>query len=110
MDINAARIAAWNSERLPIYEPGLHEIVMAQVRCARGEQVIMPRRLPWWAQAGRDFPLLACVFFLFFRLALFSIADSATFLVPREHSVARICSSRRRWTSTCGRRRLCSFV
>lgn len=28
VDINEARIAAWNSEVLPIYEPGLFEIVM----------------------------------------------------------------------------------
>jgi len=27
VDINAARIAAWNSDRLPIYEPGLKEVV-----------------------------------------------------------------------------------
>lgn len=27
MDINSARIAAWQSESLPIYEPGLSEIV-----------------------------------------------------------------------------------
>jgi UDPglucose 6-dehydrogenase len=31
VDINAARIAAWNSERLPIYEPGLDEVIC----CAR---------------------------------------------------------------------------
>jgi UDPglucose 6-dehydrogenase len=29
VDINAAKIAAWNSERLPIYEPGLKEIVLS---------------------------------------------------------------------------------
>lgn len=29
MDINPDRIAAWNSNSLPIYEPGLHEIVLA---------------------------------------------------------------------------------
>lgn len=29
MDINPDRIAAWNSNSLPIYEPGLHEIVQA---------------------------------------------------------------------------------
>ena len=29
VDINAARIAAWNSDRLPIYEPGLQEVVEA---------------------------------------------------------------------------------
>ena len=27
VDLNASRIAAWNSETLPIFEPGLHEIV-----------------------------------------------------------------------------------
>jgi UDPglucose 6-dehydrogenase len=27
VDINEKRIAAWNSESLPIYEPGLHEVV-----------------------------------------------------------------------------------
>ena len=29
VDINPNRIAAWNSDELPIYEPGLHEIVTA---------------------------------------------------------------------------------
>lgn len=28
VDVNPARIAQWNSNELPIYEPGLHEIVM----------------------------------------------------------------------------------
>ena len=27
VDINAARIAAWQSDELPIYEPGLDEVV-----------------------------------------------------------------------------------
>jgi UDP-glucose 6-dehydrogenase len=27
VDINEARIAAWNSDSLPIYEPGLQEVV-----------------------------------------------------------------------------------
>ena len=27
VDINEARIAAWNSDELPIYEPGLKEVV-----------------------------------------------------------------------------------
>ena len=27
VDMNAARIAAWNSDTLPIYEPGLDEVV-----------------------------------------------------------------------------------
>ena len=29
VDINAERIAAWNSSRLPVFEPGLDEIVRA---------------------------------------------------------------------------------
>ena len=29
VDINPDRIAAWNSDSLPIYEPGLHNIVQA---------------------------------------------------------------------------------
>jgi UDPglucose 6-dehydrogenase len=29
VDMNAARIAAWNSDKLPVYEPGLDEIVRA---------------------------------------------------------------------------------
>jgi UDPglucose 6-dehydrogenase len=29
LDLSAERIAAWNSERLPIYEPGLSELVFA---------------------------------------------------------------------------------
>lgn len=29
VDINASRIAAWQSEQLPIYEPGLYEVVAA---------------------------------------------------------------------------------
>jgi UDPglucose 6-dehydrogenase len=35
VDVNAERIAAWNSDRLPIYEPGLDEIV----RRARGRNL-----------------------------------------------------------------------
>jgi UDPglucose 6-dehydrogenase len=35
VDTNATRIDAWNSDRLPIYEPGLHEVVMA----ARGRNL-----------------------------------------------------------------------
>ena len=27
VDMNAARIAAWNSDKLPVYEPGLEEII-----------------------------------------------------------------------------------
>lgn len=35
VDINASRIAAWNSESLPIYEPGLYEVV----KTARGRNL-----------------------------------------------------------------------
>ncbi len=35
VDMDAARIDAWNSDHLPIYEPGLHEVVMA----ARGRNL-----------------------------------------------------------------------
>ena len=35
VDINEARIAAWNSDKLPIYEPGLLEVVQA----ARGRNL-----------------------------------------------------------------------
>jgi UDPglucose 6-dehydrogenase len=35
VDINEARIADWNSERLPIYEPGLDEVIC----CARGRNL-----------------------------------------------------------------------
>jgi len=35
VDMDGARIKAWNSDQLPIYEPGLHEVVMA----ARGRNL-----------------------------------------------------------------------
>ncbi|MGD2175322.1 MAG: nucleotide sugar dehydrogenase, partial [Candidatus Brocadiaceae bacterium] len=35
VDINAEKIAAWNSDELPIYEPGLEEVV----REARGRNL-----------------------------------------------------------------------
>jgi UDPglucose 6-dehydrogenase len=35
VDINEARIAAWNSDRLPIFEPGLDEVV----RCTRNQNL-----------------------------------------------------------------------
>src|SRR5690606_1827292 len=35
VDVNSKRIAAWNSDRLPIFEPGLDEIV----RKARGRNL-----------------------------------------------------------------------
>ena len=42
VDINAARIAAWNSDKLPIYEPGLEEVVM---RC-RGRNLFYSTDIP----------------------------------------------------------------
>ncbi len=36
VDMNAARIAAWNSDRLPVYEPGLEEVV----RRVRGRNLL----------------------------------------------------------------------
>ncbi|SAM07800.1 hypothetical protein [Absidia glauca] len=30
VDVNPARIAAWNSDKLPIYEPGLEDVVLAR--------------------------------------------------------------------------------
>ena len=42
VDINAARIAAWNSEELPIYEPGLEEVVK---RC-RGRNLFYSTDIP----------------------------------------------------------------
>lgn len=45
LDLNAERIAAWNSESLPVFEPGLQEIV----RQVRGRNLhfhpASPRRL-----------------------------------------------------------------
>jgi UDPglucose 6-dehydrogenase len=35
VDLNASRIAAWNSDSLPIYEPGLDDVV----RAARGKNL-----------------------------------------------------------------------
>ncbi|MCL4846996.1 MAG: nucleotide sugar dehydrogenase [Acidobacteria bacterium] len=42
VDINAARIAAWNSDDLPIYEPGLLEVVKA----ARGRNLFFSTDIP----------------------------------------------------------------
>lgn len=42
VDINAKRIAAWNSENLPIYEPGLDEVVK---RC-RGKNLFYSTDIP----------------------------------------------------------------
>lgn len=41
VDLNEARIRAWNSDVLPIYEPGLHEIVAA----ARGRNLTFSTRV-----------------------------------------------------------------
>ncbi|PAV77526.1 hypothetical protein WR25_02551 [Diploscapter pachys] len=42
VDMNSEKIAEWNSEKLPIYEPGLHEIVMA----ARGKNLHFSSDIP----------------------------------------------------------------
>jgi UDPglucose 6-dehydrogenase len=42
VDINAERIAQWNSDRLPIYEPGLDEVV----RTARGRNLFFHTDIP----------------------------------------------------------------
>jgi UDPglucose 6-dehydrogenase len=38
VDLNVERIAAWNSATLPIYEPGLQEIVEGPVRTRGGHR------------------------------------------------------------------------
>ena len=49
VDTNAERIAAWKSDRLPIYEPGLDEAV----RVARGPQpLLLDRRQPEHRRSG----------------------------------------------------------
>jgi UDPglucose 6-dehydrogenase len=42
VDMNAARVAAWNSDALPIYEPGLEEIV----RRVRGRNLVFSADIP----------------------------------------------------------------
>ncbi len=42
VDINADRIAAWNSDQLPVYEPGLDELVLA----ARGRNLFFSTDIP----------------------------------------------------------------
>ncbi|MCX7817507.1 MAG: nucleotide sugar dehydrogenase, partial [Syntrophales bacterium] len=42
VDINAEKIAAWNSEELPIYEPGLHEVV----KRTRGKNLFFSTDIP----------------------------------------------------------------
>lgn len=42
VDINAARIVAWNSENLPIYEPGLEEVVKRR----RGKNLFYSTDIP----------------------------------------------------------------
>ena len=42
LDINPRQVAAWNSDELPIYEPGLDEVV----RGARGRCAARPRGAP----------------------------------------------------------------
>lgn len=47
VDMNAARIAAWNSDTLPIYEPGLDDVV----RQRRGKTCSFRRM--WSARSRR---------------------------------------------------------
>ena len=49
VDINAARIAAWNSDDLPIYEPGLDEVV----RRARGRNLFFSTDIAGGHPRGR---------------------------------------------------------
>ena len=49
VDMNAARIAAWNSDHLPIYEPGLDEIV----RAARGRNLFFSTDIDAAIQAAQ---------------------------------------------------------
>ena len=42
VDMNAARIAAWNSDKLPVYEPGLEEVVLR----VRGRNLFFSTDIP----------------------------------------------------------------
>jgi UDPglucose 6-dehydrogenase len=42
VDMNAARIAAWNSDQLPVYEPGLEEVVLR----VRGRNLFFSTDIP----------------------------------------------------------------
>ena len=46
VDMNAARIAGWNSGKLPVYEPGLDEIVLEPLSLGYGKPRSQ-RGLPW---------------------------------------------------------------
>lgn len=48
VDMNAARIAAWNSDTLPIYEPGLEEVV----KQTRGKNLIFSTDVPGGIKAA----------------------------------------------------------
>ena len=45
-DLNANRVAAWNRDSLPIFEPGLHEVVMQ----TRGKNLFLQQT---WKRALR---------------------------------------------------------
>ena len=55
VDMNAARIAAWNSDKLPVYEPGLDEIV----REVRGRNLTFSTDIP--AAIKRADMIFVCV-------------------------------------------------
>lgn len=40
VDINQARIDAWNSDKLPIYEPGLEEVRYRPIRACQCVRVV----------------------------------------------------------------------
>ena len=50
VDINQARIDAWNSDTLPIYEPGLNEVVME----ARDRNLFFSTCLLYTSPSPRD--------------------------------------------------------
>ena len=93
MDINEARIAGWNSEKLPIYEPGLLEIVQeargrnlffstdVNKHVAEADIVFVRWVLPGWlgvARAGA--PVAGC-----WRVACWSIFWQRRRPVPACH-------------------------
>ena len=50
VDLDASRVAAWNSDQLPIYEPGLDEIV----KSARGRNLFFSTDVDCWHPRLRD--------------------------------------------------------
>ena len=50
-DVNEERIAAWNSDKLPIFEPGLQEIVEQ----TRGKNLFFTQRYAFRYQRGNHY-------------------------------------------------------